>query len=113
MPWSDLAAELDTAVFAALADDTAATWSRTDAVVATLPVILEQVERPSRQAGMTLIEMADVARISVAAAEAAAPGVSPRDGDTLLVGARLLVIHGQPWRDDRMDRRDWLCPVTG
>ena len=113
MSWNDLSAELDAVTFAHLADDTSATWSRSEVALGSVSVVLEQVERPARPGGMAIIEMADVARFSVAQAAGVAPDLAPREGDTLLVGGRLLVIHGQPWRDDRMDRRDWLCPVTG
>lgn len=111
MSWNALSAELDSVAFAHLSDDPSAIWSRNGAQVGVVSIILEQVERPSRQGGMAMIEMADVARFSVAQAAEVAPGMEPQSGDVLTVSERARVIHGQPWRDDRMDRRDWLCPV--
>lgn len=113
MDWNALTAELDVAVFAHLADDTAAVWQRAGAPIGALAVILETVERPSRPGSMALLETADVVRISVAEAAARAPGLEPAAGDTFSLSGRLLVVHGQPWKDDKMDGRDWLCPVNG
>lgn len=113
MTWNELTAALDAGAFAHLADDTAAVWRRQGAVLGTLAAMIETVERPARPGGMALLEKADVARISVAQVAAVAPGLEPAAGDSLTVAGRLLVIHGQPWRDDRMDGRDWLCPVNG
>lgn len=112
MTWNTLTAALDAEAFAHLADDTAAVWRRQGAVLGTLSVMIDTVERPARPGGMALLERADVARISVAQAAAVAPGLEPAAGDTLTVAGRLRVIHGQPWRDEKLDGRDWLCPVN-
>ncbi len=110
--WADLEAAVDVAVFTHLADDVAAPWLRGGVELGQVGAIIDRVERPARHGGMALIEMADVVRISVAAAEVAAPGVAPAAGDVFMIKGDAKVVHGQPWRDEQVNGRDWLCPVS-
>lgn len=110
--WTDLTAELDAAVYAFLADDTAATWTRGAVVMATLAAMLDRAERADTRHGMASIETVDVVRLSAAQVEAAAPGLVPVAGDAIVINGAPYILHGQPWRDDAMDGRDWLCPVN-
>lgn len=113
MNWNDLESELDGAVFEHLSDDRKALWDRGQIRLGRLAAIVDRVERPSRHGGLALLEMADVVRLSVAEALVVAPSDEPSVGDTLTVGGRLFVIHGQPWKDEKVNGRDWLCPVNG
>lgn len=113
MTWSDHMADLDATAFEHLSDDTAATLLRGGVVLATLPAMLDQVERPTMRHGLAQLDRADVVRISVAALEAEAPGERPLSGDQFTIAGALWTVHGEPWRDEEVARRDWLCPVTG
>lgn len=110
--WAELERRLDAAVFDRLADDAAAPWMRGGVELGRVGAILDRVERPATRNGLALIETADVVRISVAAAEASAPGIAPAAGDVFMVKGAAKVVHGQPWRDEQVNGRDWLCPVT-
>lgn len=110
--WTDLTAELDTAVYTFLADDPDAVWTRGPVIMATLAAMLDRAERADNRHGMASIEAVDVVRLSAAQVEAAAPGLVPAAGDAIVINGAPYILHGQPWRDDAMDGRDWLCPVN-
>ena len=105
-------AALDAAVFAHLADDTAALWSRGSDFGVNLAAMLDRVERPGVAAGMAFVDMADVVRVSAAQVEEKRPGQSPQSGDIFIVGEVTVVVHGTPWRDEAQGGRDWLCLVS-
>ncbi|WP_426019025.1 head-tail joining protein [Brevundimonas sp. DWR2-3-1b1] len=105
-------AALDAAVFAHLSDDTAAIWSRPGAFDTTVAALFDRVEQAGSIGGMSVIDFADVVRISVAEVEVRRPGQSPQSGDLFIVGGVQAVVHGEPWRDAQQNGRDWLCPVS-
>lgn len=112
MSFSDLLADLDKCVFAELADDTAATWQPAGGEPFTVAVILEAGQRLTVVGQMPQVGEGELARVSVAELALKAGELKPGDGDTLLVNGVLFTIHGQPWLDDGVNGRDWLCPVT-
>lgn len=105
-------AALDAAVFAHLSDDMAAIWSRPNVFATTVAAMFDRVEQSGSIGGMSMIDFADVVRISVAEAEIRRPGQPPRSGDVFVVGGVQAVVHGEPWRDTQQNGRDWLCPVS-
>lgn len=110
--FADLMADLDATVFAELADDTTAIWSRPGMFAETVAALFDRVEQARSIGGMSVIDFADVVRISVAEAEVRRPGQSPQSGDLFIVGGVQAVVHGEPWRDAQQNGRDWLCPVS-
>lgn len=111
--WSQLEAQLDAAVFGRLADDTQASWLRAEVELGPVAVLLDRVERSVRQGVLVSIETAHVVRLSVAEVLAVAGETIPEVGDAFVVNGRVLVQHGEAWKDERMNGRDWLCPVNG
>lgn len=110
--WSQLTAALDAAVFGRLADDLAAPWLRGGVELGRVPALLDLVERPATShGGLALVETAHVVRVLIADLAALSP-TPPAVGDVFRLAGRDLVVHGAPWRDDRMGGRDWLCPVN-
>lgn len=111
--WSDLEAGIDAAVFTHLSDDPLGIWTRGETVIGSVAVILDRVEMATgRHGGMALLDMADVARLSVGELIGSGIAEEPAAGDVLSVKGRPYVIHGQPWRDEKVNGRDWLCPVN-
>lgn len=110
--FGDLLVDLDATVFAELADDTTASWSRQGVFATTVAAMFDRVEQAGSISGMSMIDFADVVRISVAEAEIRRPGQPPRSGDVFVVGGVQAVVHGEPWRDTQQNGRDWLCPVS-
>lgn len=112
MSFNDLLADLDATAFRELADDVAATWSRAGQFAVAVAVMLDRVERPSSRHGMAVFDHADVARLSAAEVEAVRPGQQPQAGDVLTVNGAPHVVHGEAWRDEEMNGRDWLCAIA-
>lgn len=110
--FADLMVDLDATVFAELADDTSAIWSRPGSFATTVAALFDRVEQAGSIGNMSVIDFADVVRISVAEAEIRQPGQPPRSGDVFIVGGVQAVVHGEPWRDAQQNGRDWLCPVS-
>ena len=115
MSFNDLLADLDASVFAHLADDTAAIWGR-DSGPLPVAVMLEAGERTTVIGGMPQTTSGEVARLSVAQVRVLTEGApAPRQpiaGETLTINDVVFVIHGEPWLDEEMEGRDWLCPVS-
>lgn len=125
MSFGDLLADLDASAFAELSDDNAALWTLQDGRIVTLSVILDRAQQHGFNDGLTLVTDVAVARISVlgmaqAIAATDDPPVAgigeharrPLAGETLHIRGRLHIFHGEPWLDDDMEGRDWLCPVV-
>lgn len=113
MSFNDLLADLDATVFAELADDTAAVWTQAHGPAVLVAAMLDTGGRAASQRGMVSIESGQVVRLSAAEIAAKAPGKHPEGGDTISVNGRVLVVRGEPWLDQEMNGRDWLCLVNG
>lgn len=106
---------LDAAAFERLSDDTEAVWTPVGrAPVTPVRVMVGPVERATEVAGMSLVEAGEAVRFLAAELAERAPGVEPGPGDTVVVAgasgaARVLVLHGQAWREH--EGRDWVCAV--
>ena len=113
MNFSDMMAALDAEVFAHLADDRTAIWTLADGTMHIVSAMVDRVERASTLSpGLMQIDQADVVRISAAEVASLAPGRSPESGDTFTLNGATSVVHGEPWRDEKNNGRDWLCPVS-
>lgn len=112
MTFNALLADLDRSAFAELADDLAAVWTQSGHDPVILAVMLTTGDRVGLVAQMPHVGRGELARLSAAEVTAKAEGREPADGDTLVVNGVLFTIHGQPWLDEEMNGRDWLCPVV-
>ncbi|WP_332657357.1 head-tail joining protein [Brevundimonas sp.] len=112
MTFNALLADLDATAFAELADDTQAIWTKAGGNPFVLAAILDSGQRLTVVAQMPQVGSGELARLSAAEVAAKAGPLKPADGDTILINGVLFTIHGQPWLDDDMNGRDWLCPVT-
>lgn len=101
---------IDAAAFDLLADDTEAVWTPVGhAPVSPVRVMVGPDERPVDITGMNQVTGGETVRFLVAELAALAPGVRPGPGDTVAAGGRVLVLHGQAWREHQ--GRDWVCAV--
>jgi hypothetical protein len=108
MGFADHLVALDAQAFVHLADDTAAVWTCADGFAATLGAMLDTVERPSAEYGVSILEAADIVRFALVQIDLVGGGRKPSAGDTISVRGRAYVLHGEGWREND----DWLCPVS-
>lgn len=112
MTFNALLADLDATAFAELADDPLAIWAKAGGGVFYVAAILDAGQRLTVVAQMPQVGAGELARLSAAEVAAKAGALKPADGDTISINGVLFTIHGQPWLDDEMNGRDWLCPVS-
>ena len=116
MSFADLLADLDAPVFAELADDTAAIWTRSDGTMIAVAVIVGAGEQTVTVGGIQTIMSGDVARLNAAELRlkteaVGAPGL-PLQGDTLTVNGITYVLHGDAFYDEEVQGRDVICPMS-
>lgn len=136
MSFGDLLADLDASAFADLADDTAAIWYRMEGVFYVVAAMLEGGERGAAVAGMATMMASTTVRLSAAEVASKVPDLSgllpaqveaivpqyaniwpaplprPMSGERITILGRHYIFHGDPWLDEDMGGRDWICPVT-
>lgn len=111
MSFGALLADLDATAFKELADDPRSIWQPVEGDAVFLAAMLEEGERAINVAGMPGIGGAPLIRLSVAEV-AAKSAIALAAGQRITVCGVDYVIHGDPWQDDEMGGRDWLCPVS-